>query len=227
MTFTTKTATVTLATALAVTPLAVGGTAASAGTTRTAVEASCAFADNTVRTHRWYRLRNPDWSASRVQAAVTLNEAFAGNAMRCLINAERKKAGLPALQQSYRLFKAADSLVKEAKRLKWWIDDPKDPKNKEWHIHPQTKWEVGQRAKAANYCPTGTWMVGENVYADWDSGATARTAVRWWMNSKEHHDTIMSREFTHVGTSIRQGAARPNITSDHTMVTTQVFGFCR
>lgn len=189
--------------------------------------ADCAFADNLVRTEPWFKKHKPELNERQRKAAIVLMEAFASNAMRCLVNAERKKEGVAPLADSYRLYKAADEHVKAAKMLKWWIDRPEDPNNTQWHINPVTKSDVGVRARAAGYCPTGSWRVQENVFADWDDRATPRAAMRWWMNSAGHRAAILNPEMTHTGISVRYGKARPGLNTDVAMVTTEVFGYCR
>ncbi|GAA2272168.1 hypothetical protein GCM10010149_12550 [Nonomuraea roseoviolacea subsp. roseoviolacea] len=207
----------TSALALAALPLSAPAHAATPS-----ARADCAFADDTVRTPQWYRAHNPDWSNSRVQAAVTLNEAFANNAVRCLVNAERTARGLPALREVLRLFDAADAHTKAAKQIKWWTDGAN------FHVNPRTLSGPGDRVRAAGYCPSGTWQVLENVYQGWGpGGATPRAAVTWWMGSPPHRAAILDTRMTETGTSVRHGSARPNVTSDHQLVTTQVFGVCR
>ncbi|MEV0201796.1 CAP domain-containing protein [Nonomuraea sp. NPDC050691] len=187
-----------------------------------AAGAACAFTDDTVRTPQWYRSHNPDWSNSRVQAAVTLNEAFATSAVRCLVNAERTARGLPALRETLRLFNAADAHTKAAKQIKWWVDGAN------FHVNPRTGSGPGERVRAAGYCPSGTWQVLENVYQGWGTGgATPKAAVTWWMGSPSHRAAILNAQMAETGISVRHGTARPGVTSDHALVVTQVFGSCR
>jgi uncharacterized protein YkwD len=189
--------------------------------------ADCANADNPVRTEPWFKKHKPELSEGQRKAAITLMEAFAASSIRCLVNAERKQAGLAPVADSLRLYRAADEHVESARRLKWWIDRPEDPKNTQWHINPVTKTQVGDRVRKAGYCPAGTWQVKENVYAGWDGNATPRAAVRWWMDSAEHRAAILHPDMTQTGISVRYGKARRGVTSDVAMITTEVFGFCR
>ncbi|NUW42015.1 CAP domain-containing protein [Nonomuraea rhodomycinica] len=190
--------------------------------TSRAARADCAFADDTVRTPQWYRDHNPDWDSGRVQAAVALNEAFADNAVRCLVNAERTARGLPALREVLRLFNAADAHTKAAKQIKWWVDGAN------FHVNPRTGSGPGDRVRAAGYCSSGTWQVLENVYQGWGTGgATPRAAVAWWMGSPPHRAALLDARMAETGVSVRHGSARPGVTSDHQLVATQVFGVCR
>ena len=113
--------------------------AASAGS----AAAACSGADDTVRTPQWYRQQNPDWTDSRIKAAVALNEGFASASIRCLVNAERPQAGLAPVEDSLRLFNAADAHVKAAIQQKWWVDGAN------WHVNPSTGSTVGSRVRAA------------------------------------------------------------------------------
>ncbi|HUR08261.1 MAG TPA: CAP domain-containing protein [Nonomuraea sp.] len=184
--------------------------------------AACGGADDTVRTPQWYRQQNPDWTDSRIKAAVTLNEGFASASIRCLVNAERAKAGLAPVEDSLRLYNAADAHVKAAVQQKWWVDGAN------WHVNPSTGSTVGSRVRAAGYCPSGTWQALENVYAGWGTAyATPRAAVRWWMNSAAHRQNILNAQVKQTGISVRNGSARPGVTFNITLVTTEVFGFCR
>jgi hypothetical protein len=184
--------------------------------------ADCALADNTVRTTQWFIRNRPDLNAGQRQAAITLMEGLAANSIACLVDAERKKAGRPPLQQSYTLYRAADEHVRAAKQQKWWTDGA-DP-----HRNPATGSTPGSRVRAAGWCPSGTWRSAENVYHGWGTGgATPRAAVRWWMGSAPHWAAILDPELTHSGISVRHGTARPGVTSDIAMVTTHVFGLCR
>ncbi|MEU4224954.1 CAP domain-containing protein [Nonomuraea sp. NPDC026600] len=192
--------------------------AASAGS----AAAACSGADDTVRTPQWYRQQYPDWTDSRIKAAVVLNEGFASGSIRCLVNAERTKAGLAPVEDSLRLYNAADAHVKAAIQQKWWVDGAN------WHVNPSTGSTVGSRIRAAGYCPSGTWQALENVYAGWGTAyATPRAAVRWWMNSASHRQNILNPQMKQTGISVRNGSARPGVTSNVTLVTTEVFGFCR
>ncbi|MEV6033503.1 CAP domain-containing protein [Nonomuraea sp. NPDC052116] len=192
-----------------------------------AQRADCDFADNPVRTEPWFKKHKPELTEGQRKAAIVLMEGFASNAIRCLVNAERARVGVAPLEDSYRLYKAADEHVQAARLLKWWIDRPEDPKNKQWHINPVTHSDVGVRVRAAGYCPAGTWQVKENVFSGWDGTATPRAAVRWWMNSDEHRAAILDPAMKQTGISVRYGKARPRLFTDVAMLTTEVFGSCR
>lgn len=214
--------TATLCTAALLTTGLVTGSPAQAVAT-----ADCAFADNPIRTEPWFKKNKPELTDGQRRAAIALMEAFGSNAIRCLVNAERQKAGLRPVEDSLRLYRAADAHVQAARMLKWWIKRPEDPKNTQWHVNPVTKSQVGDRVRTQGYCPSGTWRVRENVYEGQDGSATARAAVQWWMSSPDHRAAILDPEMTQTGVSVRYGKARRGITSDVSMITTEVFGFCR
>lgn len=182
---------------------------------------ACANADLKIRTPRWYTVNRPDLTAAQVSAIIARDESLAMTAITCLVNAERVAARIGALTHHNTLYVAANQHVLAARQLKWWKGGA-DP-----HVNPQTRSTPATRAKAAGWCPSGSWTIYENVYQGWgDASATPRAAVRWWMGSPGHRATILRAALKYTGVSVRQGTAQPGITSDTAMITAQVFGTC-
>ncbi|GGM93114.1 hypothetical protein GCM10010106_46800 [Thermopolyspora flexuosa] len=152
----------------------------------------------------------------------TVNVQIA-QATYCLINAERAKAGLPALKWNEKLHRLAVEHARAAVKLKWWKDGA-DP-----HKNPVTGSTPESRIRGAGYCANGrSWSVAEIAYTDWGGRGTPRAAVRWWMNSDKHRPHILSRTLTEIGGFAIGGAADPkgaNATDAGTYV--MKFGSCR
>lgn len=115
-----------------------------------------------------------------------------------LTNAERAKAGLPAMAPDATLFAAARSHSANMAR-----------QNK--LSHKLDGKEVDDRVEAAGY---NYIFVGENVAWNQDSPAKA---MKSWMNSSGHRANILSKDYTQIGVGIaRNGGGEPYYT--------QVFG---
>jgi hypothetical protein len=220
-----------LATALlASSVLAAGMTAVTAPATAQSGTTACFGADTLVRTKAWWKKKNPTWSAKRINSYVLLTEGIAGSAIECLVNEERKKAGIARLTYNSPLFKAAKKHVEDAKRYRWWHEDADSAT---YHLFRGRRDGANQtdRARAAGYCKGGSsWYVKENVYQGWGRAATAREAVRWWMRSPSHRATILDPGMKEAAVSAQYGTAdstnRQALNSDIAMVTAQVFGRC-
>jgi len=104
-----------------------------------------------------------------------------------LTNKERAKAGLPPLKADPILCKVARGhSANMAKQMK--VDHVLDGKT------------PGNRTKDAGY---RFEVCGENV--GWGSkGWTAEQMMKWWMESKVHHENIVQKEFTEIGVGIAQ-----------------------
>lgn len=146
-----------------------------------------------------------------------------GEAVHCLINAERAKAGLPPLKWNGKLWVAAAGHAKAAVNLKWWTPGA------DKHINPATRSTPAVRIKAAGYCPGGrSWSGAEIAYTGGTGKATPRAALQWWMNSPEHRAIILNSSLTEIGAAALGGSANPaqaNTAKAGTYVVN--FGHCR
>lgn len=104
-----------------------------------------------------------------------------------LVNAERKKAGLPPLKPNAKLMAAArDHAANMAKQEKLEHDlDGKTP---------------ADRVKTAGYKFAAT---GENI--GWNY-PTPMTAVAGWMNSPPHKENILNAGYTEIGVAVKKSA---------------------
>jgi uncharacterized protein YkwD len=113
----------------------------------------------------------------------------------CLINAERRSRGLPALKTNRRLARAG-------------LDHARDMVSRSYFAH-ETLGGGGfiGRIKARGYMAgRKSWTVGENLA--WGGGPTGspRSIVTMWMGSPTHRANILDRRFRETGIGIALGA---------------------
>ncbi|MEV0589713.1 CAP domain-containing protein [Nonomuraea sp. NPDC050310] len=164
-------------------------------------------------------------------------------AVLCLVNAERTGRGLQPVKRylalrgtTVALSSAAWKHVTAAVRIRWWGTVAQvgkctplkyDPSRCDPHIDPETGTDPAARAKAAGYCKRGTWQVGENAYTGWGRAAvTPSAAVRWWMRSPSHRDTILTPGYTEMYTKAAYGSADPAASATPGATYVQLFGRC-
>ncbi|WP_223166689.1 CAP domain-containing protein [Nonomuraea sp. SYSU D8015] len=135
------------------------------------------------------------------------NIAMVSQAVHCLIDAERAKAGLAPLARNGSLDAAAASHAGAAASLKWWSPGANS------HVNPYTGSTPGSRITAAGYCPNPTsWAYAETTYTGWGPGyGTPRAAVHWWVNVSTygHRQIVLSPTMTDVGIGVAAGSANP------------------
>ncbi|TYB65262.1 CAP domain-containing protein [Nonomuraea sp. PA05] len=134
------------------------------------------------------------------------NIALVRQAVLCLIDAERAKAGLRPLVRNSALDTAAQSHADAAARLKWWRPGANS------HTNPQTGSTPGSRITAAGYCPNPlSWAYAETTYTGWGGSGTPRAAVRWWVyvSTYGHRQIVLSPTMADVGVGAAAGAADP------------------
>lgn len=116
--------------------------------------------------------------------------------MPSLINAERKKAGLPALVLNKRLNESAAAKCAHAQTKQYFAHNAPDG----------TKWYSFIQAR------TTYKTSGENIaYGYRDAAAT----VQAWMNSTGHRRAILDTKFTDVGYAVCQSEKYPNYVVQH------------
>jgi uncharacterized protein YkwD len=126
--------------------------------------------------------------ADAIPTRATLGDAEA--ATFCLVNAERRKGGLPALRADDDLARASADHSRDMVRRKYF-----------GHTTPGGRGSAA-RAGAAGY-PSS--FVSENIaWGAWTS-ATPRRIVRMWMGSGIHRATILSRAFREAGAGVADG----------------------
>jgi uncharacterized protein YkwD len=100
-----------------------------------------------------------------------------------LTNAERKKAGLPALRPNEKLFQAARAHSANMAR-------------QEVLAHTLDEQGPGDRIRKAGY-RASTW--GENCAA---GQRTPEEAISSWMNSEGHRQNLLGQQFTEIGLGV-------------------------
>ncbi|MFC5825117.1 CAP domain-containing protein [Nonomuraea insulae] len=147
-------------------------------------------------------------AAAYYDAAPTSgNLSMVGQAVHCLIDAERAKVGLAALTRNTPLNSAATSHAAAAASLKWWRPGANS------HNNPQTGSTPYSRITAAGYCPNPvSWAYSETTYTGWGAGyGTARAAVNWWVNISTygHRQIVLSSTLKDLGIGVAVGSADP------------------
>jgi uncharacterized protein YkwD len=127
-------------------------------------------------------------------------------AILCLLNAERRGAGLQGLHSNRKLKKASQRMANLMVRQKFFAHDTPDGKS------------VLDRVKPTGYV-RGRWTLGENLA--WGSGAlaTPRAIVNGWMHSPGHRANILYGPFKDIGVGIKLGAPGPTLSGGTTYVT--------
>lgn len=178
----------------------------------------------------------PSWADVTCDSADIAPDKFihqvrAGSAVQCLINAERIARNLPPLKRYYSIGKVGGPSMKSAwsvlgvatsqhanaaAQLRWWGPGA-DP-----HTNPQTRSTPASRASDAGYCKdhrllairentyTGAGVMQDNSFPPFSSGDavyTPRAAVRWWMWSKPHRETILDPTVQQIAVSVATGSA--------------------
>jgi uncharacterized protein YkwD len=131
------------------------------------------------------------------------------DATLCLINAERRRRGLPRLRFNRRLAKAAVRHARDMARHDYFAHDSRDGRN------------FVDRIRRSGYIrrSSGGWALGENLA--WGSGSLAspRAIVRAWMNSPGHRSNILNRRFREIGVAHTLDAPVAGATRAATYVT--------
>ena len=127
------------------------------------------------------------------------------SAVLCLLNAERRGAGLPALRPNGALKKVSQRMANLMVRQQFFSHDTPDGRS------------LLDRVQPTGYIE-GDWVLGENLA--WGSGplATPRAIVNGWMDSPGHRANILYGKFRDVGIGIRLGAPRADVSGGATYV---------
>lgn len=127
----------------------------------------------------------------------------------CLINAERRRRGLPALRFNRRLATAASRHARDMVRERYFSHDSRDGSG------------FVDRIRGAGYLRgrSSAWSLGENIA--WGSGemASPRVIVDAWMQSPGHRRNILNRRFREIGVALALDAPVPGMHRAATYVT--------
>ncbi|HEX8082746.1 MAG TPA: CAP domain-containing protein [Solirubrobacteraceae bacterium] len=119
-----------------------------------------------------------------------------GDAILCLVNAERTARGLRALRLHSRLTRASRDHAVDMVRNLYFAHDSRDGRT------------VLDRVKATGYGGRRGALVGENL--GWGSGdySTPQSVVDGWMTSAGHRANILHRGFRQIGVGVVYGSPR-------------------
>jgi uncharacterized protein YkwD len=114
----------------------------------------------------------------------------------CLLNDERSRRGLPALDSNRRLHSAAVAHSRDMARRDYFAHNTLG--GSDW----------GTRIRRYGY---SGGLIGENIAWGAGSLSTPRSIVRAWMRSSGHRANILRRRFDEVGIGIARGAPVPRV----------------
>jgi uncharacterized protein YkwD len=128
--------------------------------------------------------------ANEAVSAAAVSSGTAGAAVRCLVNAQRARHGLPALRPSAPLRSAATAFGREMV-ARGFFD----------HVSPGGA-TPADRVHRAGY---GGRTVGEAI--GWGTGSlgTPAAIVDAWMNSPPHRAIVLSRRVRDIGVGVAAG----------------------
>jgi uncharacterized protein YkwD len=131
----------------------------------------------------------------------------------CLINRERKAAGVGFVSINTQLLNAAMGHATRSVQGKWWDDNPAHPNG--WQLSHEEPGnpasfdqQIIQRIQAAGYCAGGSnWGGAEITYGGPGANSTPKAAVRWWMSDPPHRATLLDPQWKQVGVAGLSGSA--------------------
>jgi uncharacterized protein YkwD len=136
--------------------------------------------------------------ASAAPAGAGAARFDAGVTIRCLVNAQRRRHGLPPVLSSRRLRHAASGLAGDMVRRKFFS-----------HVTPGGS-TVHSRVRRTGYLARArSWALGETLAWGEASNATAAALVNALMHSPPHRAIILDRGFREVGVGIAFGVPEP------------------
>jgi uncharacterized protein YkwD len=127
-------------------------------------------------------------------AATAAPEPNMRSALRCLVNVERARHGLPALRSNQELNLAADRHGADMVARGYFA-----------HVSPEGA-SVADRARASGYLGgSQDWALGEDI--GWGTGAdsTPASIFQAFMESPPHRRIILDREFRESGVGVAPG----------------------
>jgi uncharacterized protein YkwD len=127
-------------------------------------------------------------------AATAEPEPSVRTALRCLVNTERQRHGLPTLHSSARLNAAADAHSADMVARGYFA-----------HVTPEGR-SVTERVRATGYLGgSDDWALGEDIGWGTGSASTPAAIFRAFMNSPPHRRVILTREFRQIGVGVSPG----------------------
>jgi uncharacterized protein YkwD len=118
--------------------------------------------------------------------------AQARPAIVCLLNAERRAHGLPALREHKQLRKAARRYAATMVRRQFFSHNRRG---------------LIRRVSSTGYLRHARhWALGENIAWGSDASGSPAAIVNAWMASPRHRRNILSRRFSRIGIGVALGA---------------------
>lgn len=122
------------------------------------------------------------------------NAGKVGRAVLCLVNRERKAAGLRRLKANKRLKKAARRHSKDMVRRGYFS-----------HRSPSGG-DMVSRARQSRYITArSSWSLGENIAWGQAHLSSAKSIVRGWMRSAPHRANILNGSMREAGSGVVRG----------------------
>lgn len=147
---------------------------------------------------------------------VNQSLAAAEAAVFCLVNEERRLAGVNPLTPNKKLGDAARAHANAAVAVRWWPAGG----GSVVHTNPQTGSTPQQRIKDQGYCPDDDHVpMNENAYTGWYTGQPGEQSSPYavvvgfpskfsWKNSSDHYKTMTDPQYTEGGVAIVDGIAQ-------------------
>jgi uncharacterized protein YkwD len=136
--------------------------------------------------------------ASAAPTGATAARFSARIAIRCLVNVQRRRHGLPPVLSSRRLRHAAEGLAGDMVRRKFFS-----------HVTPGGS-TVSSRVRRTGYLAGArNWSLGETLAWGEANDATAAALVDSLMHSPPHRAIILDRKFREIGVGIAFGVPQP------------------
>jgi uncharacterized protein YkwD len=151
----------------------------------------------------WAMLTSAEAQASCARASAAPASAFAARystriAIRCLVNEQRRRHGLPPVLSSRRLRQAAEGLAGDMVQRKFFA-----------HVTPGGS-TVASRVRSTGYLSQArSWMLGETLAWGTADAGTAARLVDALMHSPPHRAIILDRRFREVGVGVAFGVPDP------------------
>jgi uncharacterized protein YkwD len=127
-------------------------------------------------------------------AATAAPEPNMRSALRCLVNVERARHGLPMLRSSQELNVAADGHGADMVARHYFA-----------HVSPEGA-SVADRVRASGYLGgSDDWALGEDIGWGTGSESTPESIFQAFMNSPPHRRVILDRDFRQIGVGVAAG----------------------
>jgi hypothetical protein len=131
----------------------------------------------------------------------------------CLINRERKAAGVGFVSINTQLLNAAMGHATRSVQGKWWDDNPAHPNG--WQLSHEEPGnsasfdqQIIQRIQGAGYCAGGSnWGGAEITYGGPGANSTPKAAVRWWMSTRRTGPRCSTRSGSRSASRAFSGSA--------------------